>query len=115
MNGTMWYQIYYIILNVTKSNSDEINKCRANDDKTDSCVCVCVCVCPCVRPDSQAECLSLLALLRRGVCEKWRVCVFLEALKSPDQGVRAAAVRAFPLLLHQLGPTHHQLISTALP
>ncbi|XP_030212900.1 serine/threonine-protein kinase ATR [Gadus morhua] len=65
--------------------------------------------------DSQAECLSLLALLRRGVCEKWRVCVFLEALKSPDQAVRAAAVRAFPLLLHQLGPTHHQLLSTALP
>ena len=65
--------------------------------------------------ECNTECLSLLALLRRGVCEKWRVCVFLEALKSPDQAVRAAAVRAFPLLLHQLGPTHHQLLSTALP
>ncbi|KAK0130626.1 Serine/threonine-protein kinase atr [Merluccius polli] len=69
---------------------------------------------PCCNSQAQAQCMSLFALLRRGVCEKWRVCVFSEALKSPDEGVRAVAVRALPLLLHQLGPTHHQLLTTAL-
>uniref|UniRef100_A0A8C3ATP9 Serine/threonine-protein kinase ATR n=1 Tax=Cyclopterus lumpus TaxID=8103 RepID=A0A8C3ATP9_CYCLU len=51
----------------------------------------------------QADCVSLLALLRRGVCEAWRLCVFSTALLSPDEAVRAAAVEAFPLLLHHLG------------
>ncbi|KAJ3613478.1 hypothetical protein NHX12_019727 [Muraenolepis orangiensis] len=36
------------------------------------------------------------------------------ALKGPDQAVRASAVRALPLLLHQLGSTHHQQLTTAL-
>uniref|UniRef100_A0A665WVB9 Serine/threonine-protein kinase ATR n=1 Tax=Echeneis naucrates TaxID=173247 RepID=A0A665WVB9_ECHNA len=62
----------------------------------------------------QVDCVSLLAFLRRGVCEMWRVCVFSKALQSPDEAVRAAAVRAFPLLLHQLGNTHHHLISSVL-
>lgn len=65
-------------------------------------------------PDVQAECVLLLAILRRGVCEKWRVCVLSKALQSVDEVVRAAAVRAFPLLLHHLGNTHHNLISTTL-
>lgn len=58
--------------------------------------------------------MLLLALLRHGVCETWRACVFSKTLQSPDEVVRAAAVRAFPLLLHHLGNTHHSLISTAL-
>uniref|UniRef100_A0A7N8YNC1 Serine/threonine-protein kinase ATR n=1 Tax=Mastacembelus armatus TaxID=205130 RepID=A0A7N8YNC1_9TELE len=62
----------------------------------------------------QADCVSLLALLHRGVCEMWRVCVFSKALQSTDEVVRAAAVRAFPRLLHHLGNTHHSLISTTL-
>ncbi|XP_029349910.1 serine/threonine-protein kinase ATR [Echeneis naucrates] len=65
-------------------------------------------------PEVQVDCVSLLAFLRRGVCEMWRVCVFSKALQSPDEAVRAAAVRAFPLLLHQLGNTHHHLISSVL-
>uniref|UniRef100_A0A8C3AWJ2 Serine/threonine-protein kinase ATR n=1 Tax=Cyclopterus lumpus TaxID=8103 RepID=A0A8C3AWJ2_CYCLU len=62
----------------------------------------------------QADCVSLLALLRRGVCEAWRLCVFSTALLSPDEAVRAAAVEAFPLLLHHLGNSHQNLISTSL-
>ena len=58
--------------------------------------------------------MCLLALLRRGVCETWRVCVFSKTLQSPDEVVRAAAVRAFPLLLHHLGNSHHNLIGSAL-
>lgn len=65
-------------------------------------------------PEIQADCVSLLALLRCGVCETWRVCVFSKTLQSPDEAVRAAAVRAFPLLLHHLGKTHHSLIGTTL-
>uniref|UniRef100_A0A3Q3RIZ1 Serine/threonine-protein kinase ATR n=1 Tax=Mastacembelus armatus TaxID=205130 RepID=A0A3Q3RIZ1_9TELE len=65
-------------------------------------------------PEVQADCVSLLALLHRGVCEMWRVCVFSKALQSTDEVVRAAAVRAFPRLLHHLGNTHHSLISTTL-
>ncbi|KAM6969300.1 serine/threonine-protein kinase ATR [Tautogolabrus adspersus] len=68
----------------------------------------------CYSPELQANCVSLLALLRRGVCETWRVCVFSMLLQSPDEVVRAAAVRAFPFLLHHLGNTHHNLISTTL-
>ncbi|XP_049452852.1 serine/threonine-protein kinase ATR [Epinephelus fuscoguttatus] len=68
----------------------------------------------CYSPEIQADCVSLLALLRRGVCETWRVCVFSKTLQSPDEVARAAAVRAFPLLLHHLGKSHHNLISTAL-
>ncbi|XP_044022250.1 serine/threonine-protein kinase ATR [Siniperca chuatsi] len=68
----------------------------------------------CYSPEVQADCVSLLALLRRGVCETWRVCVFSKTLQSPDEVVRAAAVRAFPLLLHHLGNTHHNLISSTL-
>ncbi|KAM3870953.1 serine/threonine-protein kinase ATR [Diretmus argenteus] len=68
----------------------------------------------CYSPRLQAECVSLLALLRRGVCEMWRVCVFSKALQSEDEVVRAAVVRAFPLLLHHLGNTHHNLISNTL-
>lgn len=62
----------------------------------------------------QADCVSLLALLRRGVCGAWRACVFSKALQSQDEAVRAAAVRAFPLLLHHLGNTHQNLISKTL-
>uniref|UniRef100_A0A7N8WRQ2 Serine/threonine-protein kinase ATR n=1 Tax=Mastacembelus armatus TaxID=205130 RepID=A0A7N8WRQ2_9TELE len=68
----------------------------------------------CYSPEVQADCVSLLALLHRGVCEMWRVCVFSKALQSTDEVVRAAAVRAFPRLLHHLGNTHHSLISTTL-
>uniref|UniRef100_A0A3Q3H1G2 Serine/threonine-protein kinase ATR n=1 Tax=Labrus bergylta TaxID=56723 RepID=A0A3Q3H1G2_9LABR len=68
----------------------------------------------CYSPELQANCASLLALLRRGVCETWRVCVFSKLLQSPEEVVRAAAVRAFPFLLHHLGNTHHNLISTTL-
>ncbi|KAM9842902.1 serine/threonine-protein kinase ATR [Aulostomus maculatus] len=62
----------------------------------------------------QADCVSLLALLRCGVCEALRARVFTEALQSQDENVRAAAVRAFPLLLHHLGNTQQNLNSTAL-
>ena len=58
--------------------------------------------------------MSLLALLRRGVCDTWRVFVFSKALQSPDEVVRAAEVRAFPLLLHHLANARHNLISTTL-
>lgn len=71
-------------------------------------------MCVAAAPEIQADCLSLLALLHHGVCDAWRVCVFSKTLQSPDEVVRAAAVRAFPLLLHHLGSTHHNLISTAL-
>ncbi|CAB1433197.1 unnamed protein product [Pleuronectes platessa] len=68
----------------------------------------------CYSPEVQVDCVSLLAVLHRGVCETWRVCVFSKALQSPVEVVRAAAVRAFPLLLHHLGNTHHHLISSSL-
>ncbi|XP_062295726.1 serine/threonine-protein kinase ATR [Scomber scombrus] len=68
----------------------------------------------CFSPDVQADCVWLLALLRHGVYEKWRVSLFSKALKSGDETVRAAAVRAFPLLLHHLGSEHHNLIRTTL-
>ncbi|XP_042356809.1 serine/threonine-protein kinase ATR [Plectropomus leopardus] len=68
----------------------------------------------CYSPEIQADCVSLLALLRRGVCETWRVFVFSKTLQSRDEVVRAAAVRAFPLFLHHLGNSHHNLISTTL-
>ncbi|XP_034530392.1 serine/threonine-protein kinase ATR [Notolabrus celidotus] len=68
----------------------------------------------CYSSDLQADCVSLLALLHCGVCETWRVCVFSKSLQSPDEAVRAAAVRAFPLLLHHLGNSQHNLISTTL-
>ncbi|XP_067335525.1 serine/threonine-protein kinase ATR isoform X2 [Channa argus] len=68
----------------------------------------------CYSPEIQAASVSLLALLHRGVCETWRVCVFSKALQSPDEVLRAAAVRACPILLHNLGNTHHNLISTTL-
>ncbi len=65
-------------------------------------------------PEIRADCVSLLALLRRGVCETWRVYVLSKALQSPEELVRAAAVRAFPLLLHHLGNKHLGLIGTTL-
>lgn len=65
-------------------------------------------------PDIQAACISLLALLCHGVCDKWRANVLSMTLESPDEAVRVAAVRAFPLLLHHLGNSHHSLISSAL-
>ncbi|XP_058471109.1 serine/threonine-protein kinase ATR isoform X2 [Solea solea] len=68
----------------------------------------------CYSPEVQVDCVSLLAILRHGVCETWRVCVFSKALQSPEEVVRAAAVRAFPLLLHHLGSAHHGLISSIL-
>ncbi|XP_035466143.2 serine/threonine-protein kinase ATR [Scophthalmus maximus] len=68
----------------------------------------------CYSPEVQVDCVSLLAVLPRGVCDKWRVCVFSKALQSPEEVVRAAAVRASPLLLHHLGNTHHSLISSTL-
>nr|XP_020472290.1 serine/threonine-protein kinase ATR isoform X1 [Monopterus albus] len=68
----------------------------------------------CYSSEIQADCVSLLALLRHGVCETWRVWLLSKALQSTDEVVRAAAVRAFPLLLHHLGNTHHSLISTTL-
>lgn len=71
-------------------------------------------MCVIAAPEVQADYVSLLALLRHGVCEPWRVSVFSKTLQSPDEVVRAASVRAFPLLLHHLGNTHHNLISTAL-
>uniref|UniRef100_A0A3Q1CTD3 Serine/threonine-protein kinase ATR n=1 Tax=Amphiprion ocellaris TaxID=80972 RepID=A0A3Q1CTD3_AMPOC len=58
-------------------------------------------------PEVQADCVSLQAFLHRGVCETWRIFVFSKALDSQDADVRAAAVRVFPLLLHQLGNNHH--------
>ncbi|KAJ0062993.1 hypothetical protein NL108_010267 [Boleophthalmus pectinirostris] len=68
----------------------------------------------CYTPEVQIDCLSLLALLRQGVCDQWRALVFSNSLKSPEDSVRAAAVRAFPLLLHHLGRTHYSLINSTL-
>nr|XP_046268909.1 serine/threonine-protein kinase ATR [Scatophagus argus] len=68
----------------------------------------------CYAPEIQADCVSLLALVRRGVCETWRAYVFSKILQSPNEVVRAAAVRAFPVLLHHLENTHRDLISTVL-
>ncbi|XP_014835118.1 PREDICTED: serine/threonine-protein kinase ATR isoform X1 [Poecilia mexicana] len=68
----------------------------------------------CYSHEVQADCVSLLAFLRRGVCDGWRVCIFGNALRSQGEAVRATAVEVFPILLHQLGPSHHDLISTAL-
>lgn len=65
-------------------------------------------------PDIQVACVSLLALLCRGVCDKWRASVLSKALESTNESVRVTAVRAFPLLLHHLGNSHYNLISTAL-
>lgn len=62
----------------------------------------------------QVDCVALLALLRRGVCDTWRQFVFSEALQSPEAEVRAAAVRSAPLLLHHLGASHHGLIGALL-
>ncbi|XP_067098811.1 serine/threonine-protein kinase ATR [Osmerus mordax] len=68
----------------------------------------------CFSPQVHAECVFLLALLRRGVCETWRVCVFSRALQSEHEGVRAGAARAFPLLLHHLEARHQHLIHSTL-
>ncbi|XP_068435941.1 serine/threonine-protein kinase ATR isoform X2 [Clinocottus analis] len=68
----------------------------------------------CYSSEIRAECVSLLALLRRGVCEAWRLFVFSKTLLSPDEAVRAASVKAFPLLLHHLGNSHRHLIGTSL-
>lgn len=65
-------------------------------------------------PDIQAACVSLLALLSHGVCDKWRAFVLSKSLESPDEVVRVAAVRAFPLLLHHLGNSHRNLVGAAL-
>lgn len=71
-------------------------------------------MCLIAAPEIQADCVSLLALLSHGACETWRAYVFSKTLQSPDEVVSAAAVRAFPLLLHHLGNTHNNLISTTL-
>uniref|UniRef100_A0A3P9P5C8 Serine/threonine-protein kinase ATR n=1 Tax=Poecilia reticulata TaxID=8081 RepID=A0A3P9P5C8_POERE len=71
-------------------------------------------VCFAVSHAVQVDCVSLLAFLRRGVCDGWRVCIFGNALRSQGEAVRATAVEVFPILLHHLGPSHHNLISTAL-
>ncbi|XP_072313429.1 serine/threonine-protein kinase ATR [Eucyclogobius newberryi] len=68
----------------------------------------------CYSPEVQIDCISLLAVLRQGVCESWRALVFTNALTSPEDSVRAAAVGAFPLLLHHLGRTHYGLITSTL-
>ncbi|XP_056281623.1 serine/threonine-protein kinase ATR isoform X2 [Pseudoliparis swirei] len=68
----------------------------------------------CYSSELRADCVSLLAVLRGGVCEAWRLCVFSAALLSRDEVVRAAAVKAFPLLLHHLGKSHQNLICTSL-
>uniref|UniRef100_A0A673CHI9 Serine/threonine-protein kinase ATR n=1 Tax=Sphaeramia orbicularis TaxID=375764 RepID=A0A673CHI9_9TELE len=65
-------------------------------------------------PQIRVDCVSLLAFVPHGVCETWRVCVFSKALQSQDEAVRAAAVRAFPVLLHHLGNAYHNLINTTL-
>lgn len=65
-------------------------------------------------PAVQADCVSLLALLPGGVCEAWRSLLFTKALQSPEEAVRAATVKAFPLLLHHLGTAHQGLIGTTL-
>ncbi|KAM8833099.1 serine/threonine-protein kinase ATR [Synchiropus picturatus] len=69
---------------------------------------------PCFSAEIQSHCVSLLAVLGRDVCPKWRTFVFSEALQSGDATVRSAAVQAFPLLLHHLEPKHHSIISTHL-
>ncbi|XP_029982322.1 serine/threonine-protein kinase ATR [Sphaeramia orbicularis] len=68
----------------------------------------------CYSPQIRVDCVSLLAFVPHGVCETWRVCVFSKALQSQDEAVRAAAVRAFPVLLHHLGNAYHNLINTTL-
>ncbi|XP_027130563.1 serine/threonine-protein kinase ATR [Larimichthys crocea] len=68
----------------------------------------------CYSLEIQADCVSLMGLLRGGVCETWRLCVFSKALQSPHEAVRAAAVRAFPLLLHRLGSKNPDLPGTTL-
>uniref|UniRef100_A0A4W5QXQ8 Uncharacterized protein n=1 Tax=Hucho hucho TaxID=62062 RepID=A0A4W5QXQ8_9TELE len=65
---------------------------------------------PCYSPQVQAECVLLLSLLRGDVC----VSVCSQALESPHEVVRASAVRSFPLLLHHMGHTHHNLTHTTL-
>lgn len=65
-------------------------------------------------PEVQADCVSLLALLPGAVCEAWRSLLFTKTLQSPEEAVRAATVKAFPLLLHHLGAAHHSLIGTTL-
>lgn len=65
-------------------------------------------------PELHIDCISLLAVLGQGVCENWRASVFSNALRSQEEPVRAAAVKAFPLLLHNLGSTHWNLINIPL-
>ncbi|MEQ2307392.1 hypothetical protein AMECASPLE_017722, partial [Ameca splendens] len=68
----------------------------------------------CYSHEVQADCVSLLAFLRPGMCESWRVCIFTNALRSQDEAVRARTIKVFPVLLHHLGPSHRNLISSAL-
>lgn len=68
----------------------------------------------CYTPELHIDCISLLAVLGQGVCENWRASVFSNALRSQEEPVRAAAVKAFPLLLHNLGSTHWNLINIPL-
>ncbi|KAM9708676.1 serine/threonine-protein kinase ATR isoform 1-T1 [Menidia menidia] len=68
----------------------------------------------CYSAEVQADCVTLLAFLPDGLFEAWRVCVFAKALQSQEEAVRAAAVRALPFLLHHLGKSHHNLLSTTL-
>nr|XP_061780459.1 serine/threonine-protein kinase ATR-like [Nerophis lumbriciformis] len=62
----------------------------------------------------QTQCVTLLARLRPAACQAWRACVFSAALQGRDEAVRAAAVRAFPLLLHHLGKAHLDLMASTL-
>ncbi|XP_054597718.2 serine/threonine-protein kinase ATR isoform X1 [Nothobranchius furzeri] len=68
----------------------------------------------CYAPEVQADCVSLLAFLHHGVCDKWRVCVFSNMLQSQNEAPRAAAVKVFPVLLHHLGDSQDDLINTTL-
>ncbi|XP_077477545.1 serine/threonine-protein kinase ATR [Stigmatopora argus] len=66
----------------------------------------------CFSSEVQAQCVSLVAYLRGGVCETWRAFVFSVAMESPDEVLRVAAVRAFPTLLHHLPNSKHNLVTT---
>ncbi|XP_019728158.1 serine/threonine-protein kinase ATR isoform X2 [Hippocampus comes] len=66
----------------------------------------------CFSSKVRTQCLSLVAHLHGGVCAAWRAFVFSAALRGRDEALKEAAVRAFPLLLHHLENSQHNLITT---
>ncbi|KAG8445307.1 hypothetical protein GDO86_010190 [Hymenochirus boettgeri] len=51
------------------------------------------------RPEIQSRLVFLLCFFPKTICPEWRIAVYLWALESPDEIIRASSVKGFPVLL----------------